>query len=74
MNGGMFALMEEDEERRLAPRVAHREIEYGSSGLSKHDAHSRESTPGAAKTITTDHSRGLVAGLITWHRIETLTW
>ena len=63
----MFALMEEDEEDPLMPRIAHREIEYGSSGSSKHDAHSRERTPGAAKATTTDYSRGLVTGLITWH-------
>ena len=59
MNGGMSALMEEDEEGPLTPRMAHREIDYGSSGSSKHDAHSRESTPGGAKSTTTDQSRSL---------------
>jgi hypothetical protein len=59
MNGGMSALMEEDEEGALTPRMAHREIDYGSSGSSKHDTHSRESTPGGAKSTTTDQSRSL---------------
>jgi len=62
---GMSALMEEDEEGPLTPRMAHREIEYGSSSSSKqdgYDATSGESTQGGAKsttTNTTDQSRSL---------------
>jgi len=72
MNSSMSALMEEDE-RPPTPRITHREIEYGSSCSNKHDAHSRESTPGAAMSITADHSRSPVTRLITWHRVETST-
>ncbi|KIM42917.1 hypothetical protein M413DRAFT_125606 [Hebeloma cylindrosporum] len=50
---GMSALMEEDEEGPLTPRMAHRDIDYGygSSGSSKQE--------GGAKSTTTEHSRSL---------------